>query len=148
MDRIYDDDPDLLQNRAEPLFDRALVISAGVIANVVLVWVAIFSSISVVGISAYDVKPQALVSTIFDVSGPAVRDGLKASDVMLSLNDLPVGASLDSAAQVAEKIRSSNGKALNLSVLRDDEPLSVSIRSKCCLPDGSSSVGDTNLVYN
>lgn len=135
----YDDDPNLLQNR--PVLDRALVVSAGVIANIILAWVAIFTSVSAVGVPTYDIKPGAVISTIVDDSGAAVRDGLRASDIILSLNDKVVAATPDSASQVAEQIRSSRGKPLNFSILRGDETVGLTVKPRCCLPDGSSSIG-------
>lgn len=135
----YDDDPNLLQNR--PVLDRALVVSAGVIANIILAWVAIFTSVSAVGVPTYDIKPGVVISTIVDDSGAAVRDGLRASDIILSLNDRVVAAIPDSASQVAEQIRSSRGKPLNFSILRGGETMGLTVKPRCCLPDGSSSIG-------
>lgn len=149
---VMDNDPNLLQNR--PVLDRAIVVSAGVVANVILAWVAIFSSVSIVGLPQYDIHPGALVASIVDPAGPAARDGILPSDVILSLNDELVPTSLDSASTVAEKIRTSRGQPLKLNVLRtfggsstNPEQITITVRPKCCLPDGSSSVG-IQLVPN
>ena len=63
------DDPDLIQNR--PALQRALVISAGVIFNMILSWSAIFASVSTIGITTPVVMPGVAVPGIADPNGAA-----------------------------------------------------------------------------
>lgn len=140
-----DEDPNLLQNR--PVFDRALVISAGVIANIILAWTAIFSSVSALGLPTYTVHPGAVIASVVDKEGPAAQAGIQSNDVILSLNGTAVSASFESAGKVAEKIRGSNGTPLDLVVQRGVDSINITVRPRCCLPDGSSSVG-VQLVPN
>ena len=50
-DSVYqEDDPDLLRNR--PMKDRAIVISAGVTANVLFALAILFTQVNTVGLSA------------------------------------------------------------------------------------------------
>ena len=77
------DDPDLIQNR--PALQRALVISAGVIFNMILSWSAIFASVSTIGITTPVVMPGVAVPGIADPNGAAARYGLNAG----SLSPLP-----------------------------------------------------------
>lgn len=144
-EEIVDKDKNLLQNR--PLLDRAIVISAGVIANVILAWTAIFSSVTALGLPTYTVYPGAVVASLVDSKGPAARAGLQPKDVILSLNDRAVSASLESAGKLAENIRGSNGNPLSFVVRRGADTLDIKVQPRCCLPDGSSSVG-VQLVPN
>lgn len=142
---VVNNDPDLLQNR--PVLDRGIVISAGVIANIVLAWTAIFSSVCTIGVPVFTVHPGALIANIFDDQGPAALSGLQKQDVIVSVDERVVESSLDSASVVAENIRTSHGKTLRLRVSRSGEEMDISVRPKCCLPDGSSSIG-VQLVPN
>lgn len=144
-EEVVNNDPNLLQNR--PVLDRAIVISAGVIANIVLAWTAIFSSVCTIGVPVFTVHPGALIANVFDEQGPAALAGLQRQDVIVAVDGRAVEGSLDSASVVAEEIRTSRGNTLRLRVSRSGEEMEVSVRPKCCLPDGSSSVG-VQLVPN
>ena len=62
---IPSDDPDLLSNR--PLHQRALVIAAGVIANLLLAWAVLLAQGAFVGIPAgFSATPGVLVSGVLD----------------------------------------------------------------------------------
>ena len=50
------DDPDLLRNR--PILDRAVVISAGVIANVIFAWSILFTQVGFICTSTYRAAGQ------------------------------------------------------------------------------------------
>lgn len=144
-EEVVDEDPDLLQNR--PVLDRAIVISAGVVANIILAWTAIFSSITSVGLPTYDVHPGVVIANVVDASGPAAKCGLLSKDIITQIDGDVVEPSLESASQVAERIRSSGGKLLRVGISRGDENLNINVKPRCCLPDGSSSVG-VQLVPN
>ena len=138
-------DPDLLQNR--PLRDRAIVISAGVIANIILAWTSIFTSVSTVGVPQYNFNPGVVISNIADESGAGARAGVLAGDVILKVNGEAVGGSMDSASTIATRIRSSRGRPINFSIQRGDRLLDVRVQPKCCTPEGDSSIG-VQLVPN
>lgn len=140
-----DEDPDLLQNR--PVMDRALVISAGVIANVILAWASIFASVSFVGLPSYVAQEGVNIAAVVDKAGPAALAGFQEGDIIRSVNGREVPKSLQSAAGVAEQIRTSNGNWMEFSVERNSERLSVRVRPRCCAADGSSAMG-VQLVPN
>jgi len=74
-EKVYSfDDPDLIQNR--PAAQRALVISAGVIFNMILSYTAIFGSVNMMGISTPVIMPGVAVPGIADPNGAAARYGL------------------------------------------------------------------------
>jgi membrane-associated protease RseP (regulator of RpoE activity) len=139
------DDPDLLQNR--PLLDRAIVISAGVIANCILAYAAIFTSVNVVGTPKYDLSPGVIVQSLVDASGSGARAGVRPGDVILSVNGKPVGSSLDAAGELAKTIRTSGGASLNFGFLRDGSQFDKQIRPRLLAPAGDSAMG-VQLIPN
>ncbi|KAK1863193.1 hypothetical protein I4F81_005754 [Pyropia yezoensis] len=70
-------DTDLLQNR--PLLDRALVLSAGVAANIVLAYAAVLLSVTTAGVPVFDLHPGVQPSC-------CAPDGTAAMGVQLSPN--------------------------------------------------------------
>lgn len=142
---VLDPDPDLLQNR--PLFDRAVVISAGVVANLILAWACIFTSVSTVGLPTYTFSPGVSIASIVDEQGPAARAGIRAGDTILGVDGVAVAESLDNASVVAERIRGSRGEALRLEMQRGSQRYSVQVRARCCAADGSAAMG-VQLVPN
>lgn len=142
---VVSDDPDLLQNR--PLFDRALVISAGVIANVILAWGCIFASVSTVGLPTYNFSPGVNIANIVDTQGTGAKAGVKAGDVILRVDGNEVPKSLDSARVVAEKIRTSGGREMDFRILRGGKEFDMQIRAKCCTPEGNAAMG-VQLIPN
>jgi membrane-associated protease RseP (regulator of RpoE activity) len=78
-------DPNLLSNR--PLPQRALVIAAGVLANLLLAWLVLVAQGVVVGIPAgFSATPGVLVSGV-QAGQPAALAGLQAGDRILRIND-------------------------------------------------------------
>ena len=83
-EKVYNfDDPDLIQNR--PALQRAFVISAGVIFNMILSYTAIFTSVSMVGVTTPVVMPGVAVPGIADPNGAAARSGLAPGSVVFLL---------------------------------------------------------------
>ncbi|XP_059661082.1 probable membrane metalloprotease ARASP2, chloroplastic [Cornus florida] len=79
------DDKNLLKNR--PIIDRVIVISAGVIANIVFAYVIIFVQILSVGLPVQEAFPGVLVPEVRPLSA-ASRDGLLPGDVILGFNGI------------------------------------------------------------
>jgi membrane-associated protease RseP (regulator of RpoE activity) len=77
-------DPDLLENRSLP--QRALVISGGVMANVLLSFFCAMFLVSHDGYAKPETLPGVLISQVVTSNGPAARAGLKSQDVVLSIN--------------------------------------------------------------
>eukprot|EP00262_Sarcandra_glabra_P004086 TRINITY_DN15080_c0_g1_i1.p1 TRINITY_DN15080_c0_g1~~TRINITY_DN15080_c0_g1_i1.p1 ORF type:complete len:451 (+),score=29.56 TRINITY_DN15080_c0_g1_i1:720-2072(+) len=125
------DDVNLLKNR--PIFDRVIVISAGVIANIVFAYLIIFVQVLSVGLPVQEAFPGVLVPEV-RVSSPASRDGLRSGDVILSANGvtLPsIGSS--SVSQLVEVIKKSPGRNVSLKVERGKQDFEIGVT-----PDESS----------
>lgn len=138
------DDPDLLQNR--PLLDRAIVISAGVIANIILAWTSLFISVGTVGVPKYDFKPGVTLQTLVDSNGPGANAGLRGGDVILKVDGEEVQSTLGSAGAVADLIRTSNGRELSFTVSRNDGTTVIKVRPSCAA-NGNCAMG-VQLVPN
>ena len=116
-EKEYDfDDPDLIQNR--PALQRALVISAGVIFNMILSYMAIFASVTTIGISTPVVNPGVAVPGIADPNGAAARYGLEPGDVIVKVNGKELLAGDDSVREVVQTVKDSKGRTLHFVVQR------------------------------
>ncbi|KXZ44718.1 hypothetical protein GPECTOR_63g44 [Gonium pectorale] len=114
------DDPDLLKNR--PIAQRALVISAGVIANIVFAYLILLLQISTVGKAETAFLPGvrvALPEAPAAVAASAgARGGLVSGDVLLRIGDVTVPAAPSQVGESVAAIRAAAGKPLELTVRR------------------------------
>ncbi|MDX2231378.1 MAG: RIP metalloprotease RseP [Leptolyngbyaceae cyanobacterium bins.349] len=79
---IDPNDPNLLRNR--PILDRAIVISAGVIANLVFAYLVLLLMVGTVGVQQAS-QPGILINGFFkvnEVSGQAAQLGIKPGEVL------------------------------------------------------------------
>ena len=106
------DDPDLLRNR--PIPQRVLVISAGVLANLLLAWLVLVGHTAATGVPG-DPAPGVVVMTVQD-GAPADRAGLKPGDRILSIDSQPLGSGDPAVRAAVDPIRRSPGQTLELEV--------------------------------
>lgn len=139
-------DPNLLSNR--PVGQRAIVISAGVVANIFFAWISLFSSINLFGIAEPSFSPGAMVMNIQNLDGPASQAGLRPNDIIVELQGEPIPASGTSAKMLADKIRSSGGKVLQITIQRENEYRSIELKPECCNKNGEATLGGVQLIPN
>ncbi|MEB3317687.1 MAG: RIP metalloprotease RseP [Cyanobacteriota bacterium] len=119
------DDPDLLRNR--PLPQRALVIAAGVLANLLLAWLVLLAQGIVVGIPAgSSASPGVLVAGV-QPGQPAALSGLRAGDRILTLDQQTVAGGQDAVAALVRRIQSSPRRPLQLRAERGGRSLSLTL---------------------
>uniref|UniRef100_A0A453ASK4 PDZ domain-containing protein n=5 Tax=Aegilops tauschii subsp. strangulata TaxID=200361 RepID=A0A453ASK4_AEGTS len=106
------DDPDLLRNRPVP--DRLLVVSAGVIANLIFAFLIIYAQAVTVGVPVQALLSGVLVPDVVPGSA-AARSGLLAGDVILAV---PGAAPDPSVPALVDLIKSSPNKKVLLKVSR------------------------------
>ena len=94
------DDPDLLRNR--PIPQRALVIAAGVLANLLLALVVLFGQAALVGLPA-DPDPGVLVVAV-QPGGAADRAGLTPGDRVLRLEGDLLSAGQEGVRSMVETV--------------------------------------------
>lgn len=119
------DDENLLKNR--PIFDRILVVSAGVIANIVFAFIIIFVQIVSVGLPVQQASPGVLVPDVRPFSA-ASRDGLLPGDVILSVNGLELSKTgPKTVSEVVDVIKTSPRKNVLLQIQRGQDDFQVKV---------------------
>ncbi|CDP10790.1 unnamed protein product [Coffea canephora] len=119
------DDVNLLKNR--PILDRVLVVSAGVIANIVFAYVIIFAQVVSVGLPVQEAFPGVLVPDVRPLSA-ASRDGMLPGDVILGVNAIGLqktGPNL--VADVVDEIKKNPKKKVLLKVERGGQNVDINI---------------------
>ncbi|WP_218080720.1 RIP metalloprotease RseP [Anthocerotibacter panamensis] len=114
--KIPKDDPDLLKNR--PILDRAIVMVAGVVANVVFAYVALLILVLITGIE--QPAPGIIIgSTIKDQ--PAALVGIQPEDIVLEADGQNLGLSPDSVKKFQRIVENAPQKPLALVIDRKGE---------------------------
>ena len=119
------DDPNLLRNR--PLHQRALVIAAGVIANLLLAWAVLLAQGVVVGIPAgFSTTPGVLVAGV-QGGQAAANAGLRAGDRIVALAGQPLEGGQQAVAELVSTIRNAPGRTLPIEAERDQQRINLSL---------------------
>ncbi|XP_062009451.1 probable membrane metalloprotease ARASP2, chloroplastic [Rosa rugosa] len=119
------DDVNLLKNR--PILDRVIVVSAGVIANIIFAYAIIFTQVLSVGLPIQEGYPGVLVPEVRPFSA-ASRDGLLAGDVILEVNgiQLPKGGS-NAVTGVVDVIKKNPKRNVVLKVERGKQDFEIGV---------------------
>jgi membrane-associated protease RseP (regulator of RpoE activity) len=119
-------DPNLLRNR--PILDRAIVISAGVIANLIFAYVVFVVQFVGVGIpDGFNAQPGVFVPEIISQESPAADAGLRAGDIILAIDGESLGADKVAIQTLQETIQNSPNQSLELTVQRGDRQLELTV---------------------
>ncbi|KAJ8643871.1 hypothetical protein MRB53_005619 [Persea americana] len=125
------DDVNLLKNR--PIFDRVLVISAGVVANVVFAYLIIFAQVASSGLPVQEAFPGVLVPEVRELSA-AARAGVRSGDVILGVDGVLLPKTGPSTvSQLVDVIKKNPGRNVSLRIGRGDQDLEIDV-----MPDESS----------
>lgn len=124
---IPPEDPNLLRNR--PILDRAIVISAGVIANLIFAYFLLVVQVGTVGITqAKPAQPGVVIQQLApNVSSVATNAGIHPGDIILAANQRQFGASRQELEALRDIIKTSAGKPVQLEIARGKENLSVTV---------------------
>lgn len=115
-------DPNLLQNR--PILDRAIVISAGVIANLIFAYFLLVTQVGIVGVQEINFQPGVAIPSVkSELSSAAAKAGIQAGDVVLAVDGKELGTSEGAVKLLTETIRNSPSQPLKLTIQRNGEPL-------------------------
>ena len=130
-------DPNLLKNR--PILDRALVISAGVIANILFAFAVLFTQVNTVGLLQESYLPGVAVPDV--VAGSAAeRGGLKKGDIILTVDADVLPARPQSVNSVVDRIKAGLGQDIEMQIKRGPDLLSLHLFPDTA-SDGSGRIG-------
>jgi membrane-associated protease RseP (regulator of RpoE activity) len=121
---IPPDDPDLLRNR--PVLDRAIVISAGVIANLIFAYVVLVMQVGATGVpEGFNYRPGVSVPQVMTADSPAAKAGMKSGDTIIAVNGAVLPASENAIVDLKTAIERSPEQAIALEVRRGGETLTL-----------------------
>ena len=136
---IPQDDPNLLRNR--PILDRAIVISAGVIANLVFAYFLLVLQMGTVGVPDFVYQRGVEVPLIAAKSSTVAKQaGIKSGDVILAVNGKELGANQAAIQSLMKQIQQSPNQPLNLTIERDKQTLSLEVTPEVG-QDGKGKIG-------
>ncbi len=139
------DDPGLLQNR--PILDRAIVISAGVIANLVFAYLLLVVQVGAAGIPQVDYQAGVLIPQVAtQVSTAAVDAGIQAGDLVTAVNGTELAAGESGVNTLRDAIQASPNQPLTLTLQRESQSLTVQVTPRLA-EDGTPKIG-VGLVPN
>lgn len=136
--QIPPDDPNLLRNR--PLFDRAIVISAGVIANLVFAYLLLVFQVGIVGIPISSQPGVLIPEIVSQTSSVALNAGIQPKDVILAVNGKDVGYAPNAIIYLKKEIESHANQPLNLTVQRREMILNITVTPQAG-EDGKGKIG-------
>ncbi len=114
---IPPDDPDLLRNR--PIRQRALVICAGVMANLLLAWLVLMGQAVMIGLPSQP-DPGVIVVAV-QPGEAAAAAGLAAGDRILSVDGNELGRGQEAIQALVSQIKDSPGSKLHLDRVRSGQ---------------------------
>lgn len=143
---IPPDDPNLLRNR--PVLDRAIVISAGVISNLIFAYLVFLVQFTAVGVpDGFNYQSGVLVPQVVSQESPAAQAGIKSGDVILAIDGEPLGSSEVAIKTLTETINSNPNQELEFTVQRGDRQFEVSVTPQADQADGKARIG-VQLIPN
>lgn len=132
-------DPNLLRNR--PVLDRAIVISAGVIANLIFAYFLLVTQVGTVGVQQFNPQPGVLVpQVVTEQTSAALKAGIKSGDIILAVDGKELGASQEALPYLRQVIQDRPNQPLPLTIQRDNETVSLKVTPEVGT-DGKGRIG-------
>ncbi|MEM8604108.1 MAG: RIP metalloprotease RseP [Cyanobacteria bacterium P01_H01_bin.121] len=131
-------DPNLMRNR--PILDRAIVISAGVIANLIFAYAVLVGQIGIFGIPNLNYQPGVEVSQVVAANSPAAQAGVEPGDIILKVNNATLPGQEGVVQTLVGTIKTSADKPLDFLVQRGGQRLNLTVTPKR-LANGEGQVG-------
>ncbi|MBK1989889.1 RIP metalloprotease RseP [Sphaerospermopsis aphanizomenoides BCCUSP55] len=135
---IPPNDPNLLRNR--PILDRAIVISAGVIANLIFAYLVLALQLGIVGIPQdFQYQPGVIVKPVNEQT-VAYQAGIREGDIILSVNGQELAPGNDSTLFLTKEIQTHPNQQINLKIQRQNQEIPLTLTPKLGA-DGKGLVG-------
>tara|TARA_A100001388_G_scaffold173499_1_gene129712 strand:- start:107 stop:1183 length:1077 start_codon:yes stop_codon:yes gene_type:complete len=115
LNNIDPKDPNLLKNR--PIFQRVIVISAGVFANLILAYTILIINVITIGIP-FDPEPGILVLATQPDKAASIA-GLESGDKILKIETSTLGTGDQAISTLVKKIQNSSEKPISIKIDRD-----------------------------
>ncbi len=132
-------DPDLLQNR--PVMDRAIVMSAGVIANLIFAYLVFALQFTAVGVpDNFVIEPGVIIPQVVSTTSPAAKAGIKAGDIILSINGEQLDRGEENVQTLIDAIQGSPSQPVDFLVQRGKRTLDLTVTPDVS-PDGTPVIG-------
>ena len=135
LNNIDPKDPNLLKNR--PIFQRVIVISAGVLANLVLAYIILIINVTTVGIP-FDPEPGILVLAT-QPEKAAELAGLQAGDKILKIESNTLGVGDQAVSTLVKEIQNSSGDPILIKIERGEDFKDLTLVPKNV--DGKGTIG-------
>lgn len=136
---IPPNDPDLLKNR--PIIDRAIVISAGVIANLVFAYLVFVAQYAIVGVpETFNPEPGILVTQVLAEPSPAAQANLRQGDIIIAADGAALGNSEDTITDFITLIQASPERSVPLTVQRGTREVDLVVTPQVG-PEGQARIG-------
>ncbi len=133
------DDPNLLQNR--PIMDRAIVMSAGVIANLLFAYLVFVVQFTSVGIPQdFVFEPGVLIPQVMSNTSPAAQAGIKAGDIILAVDNQSLNQGKENVQTLIDAIQTSKSKPVDLFIQRGKQEISLTVKPDLS-PEGKPIIG-------
>jgi membrane-associated protease RseP (regulator of RpoE activity) len=116
------DDPNLLKNR--PILDRAIVISAGVIANLIFAYFLLIGQVSTIGFQ--NIQPGLVIPQVDSASAAQVA-GVEPGDIVLAVQGQALPGFPEATEEFIDIIRRSPSVPITVEVQRGEETKTLTI---------------------
>jgi membrane-associated protease RseP (regulator of RpoE activity) len=135
LNNIDPKDPNLLKNR--PIFQRIIVISAGVFANLLLAYTILILNVTTVGIP-FDPEPGILVLAT-QPEKAASLSGLEPGDKIIKFDSNNLGIGDEAVSALVKKIQNSSEHPISLKIDRNGVSKDITLIPKNV--DGKGTIG-------
>ena len=135
INKIDPKDPNLLKNR--PIFQRIIVISAGVFANLILAYTILIINVTTIGIP-YDPEPGIIVLAT-QPEKAAFNAGLEPGDKILKIEGNILGSGDQAVSSIVKVIQSSSEKPIAIKIERSGTYQDITLTPKNI--DGKGTIG-------
>ncbi|MGB2923899.1 MAG: RIP metalloprotease RseP [Limnothrix sp.] len=123
---IPPEDPNLLRNR--PVFDRAIVISAGVVANLIFAYFLLVVQAGTAGFQDIDYQPGVRIPQVLtEMASPAAKAGIQGEDVVLAVGSIELPTGQAALEDLRDLIQNAPDQELTLKIQRGSEILSLDV---------------------
>lgn len=119
---IAPDNPNLLRNR--PILDRAIVIGAGVIANLIFAYFLLVGQAAIVGIQ--DLQPGLTIPKV-EAGSVAMVAGVRAGDVVTAVDGEPLPPFPEATAVFIDKVQAAANRPIALTLEQQGKVRSLTL---------------------